>query len=71
MAYCKTEYPIFYYFKKGVSDKKWIFNKLRHIKKENLIKVSREYERIYTKQGRKAANVFLHNQARRGNHDND
>lgn len=64
--------PKWYYYRAGESDLEFIEVRMRHIPKHLREKVSDEYERLYlqnghihVKDGRKAANTYLHELARK------
>lgn len=57
-------YPKFYHYRKGVSDKGWVFHRLSCIPENMQLEVSREYEHLFLVKGRKAANTYLNNVAR-------
>lgn len=55
-------YPRFYQYKKGKSDRDWIFSRMAVIPKEKQQEVADEYERIYLsgdRQSRNRANTWL------------
>lgn len=63
--------PKWYYYRAGVSDRKFIELRMAHIPAELQQEVSDKYEELYlvnghvnVKEGRKAANEYLHKTAR-------
>lgn len=58
-------YPKFYYYKQRVSDRDWIIQRIWVIKEEDRQAVSDEYEKLFLTQGRRAANEYLHSEARK------
>lgn len=61
------EYPLFWHCRGGKSDKDYIMKLMRWIPASQRHAVSLEYERLYgngvTRDQRKAANTYLHNEA--------
>jgi len=58
-------YPIIYHYRgRWGSDKDFILKRMAHIPPDKQQEVSDEYERLYTKEGRKSANTYLHELAR-------
>jgi len=65
-------YPIRYYYRGGVSDKNFILTRMAHIPPSKQQEVSDHYDRLYMQnggvnvaKGRKEANTYLHNEARK------
>lgn len=65
-------YPIRYYYRGGVSDKDFILTRMAHIPPDKQQEVSDHYDKLYMQngsvnvtQGRKEANTYLHNEARK------
>ena len=65
-------YPIRYYYRGGVSDKDFILARMAHIPPSKQQEVSDHYDKLYmqngginVKNGRKEANTYLHNEARK------
>jgi len=65
-------YPIRYYYRGGVSDKDFILARMSHIPPSKQQEVSYHYDKLYmqngavnVKNGRKEANTYLHNEARK------
>lgn len=65
-------YPIRYYYRGGVSDKKFILARMAHIPEDKQQEVSDHYDKLYMQdgsirvaKGRKEANIYLHNEARK------
>jgi len=65
-------YPIRYYYRGGVSDKDFILARMAHIPSSKQQEVSDHYDKLYmqngginVKNGRKEANTYLHNEARK------
>ncbi len=59
-----NNFPLWYHYKQGKSDRKWIASRIRLIPVQNRYEVSREYERIFNRQGRDAANTYLNDIAK-------
>lgn len=59
-------YPKFYYCANGVSDKLWIFDRLKYVPESKKIEVCYEYERLYlsVRNGRRIANTYLNQVAK-------
>lgn len=65
-------YPIHYYYRGGVSDKSFILTRMAHIPPSKQQEVSDTYDKLYMQNGsinvsvgRKEANTYLHNEARK------
>ena len=65
-------YPIRYYYRGGVSDKDFILTRMAHIPPNKQQEVSDTYDKLYMQNGsinvsvgRKEANTYLHNEARK------
>lgn len=65
-------YPIRYYYRGGVSDKDFILTRMAHIPPNKQQEVSDTYDKLYMQnggvnvaKGRKEANTYLHNEARK------
>ena len=65
-------YPIRYYYRGGVSDKDFILTRMAHIPPSKQQEVSDTYDKLYMQNGsinvsvgRKEANTYLHNEARK------
>jgi len=55
------EYPILYYYKRlSESDRGFILKRMVVVPEEHKNSVSLKYESLYLKNGRKAANEYLH-----------
>lgn len=56
-------YPLFYFSRRDVSDRDWIFQRMAVIPKSKQLEVAEEYERLFLRNkpnGRKPANTYLH-----------
>ncbi len=59
-------YPLFYYYKKGVSDRDWMLSRMSVIPNDRKKEVSNKYTKLFLSgksSARKDANTYLHNEA--------
>ena len=56
-------YPFRYHQRGKISDIKFIFQRMSVIPENKKLEVCDEYDRLYHQEGRRAANVFLHETA--------
>ena len=59
-----ADFPLFYHYRKGASDRRWIEKRMSWVPESKRFEVSREYERLYKSMGRKQANEFIHDLAK-------
>ena len=60
-----SSYPKFYHQDRWGSDRDWIFARLKYIPDDMREQVSEEYTRLFLTTGRKEANTYLHNLAKK------